>query len=275
MKKILPLFLLLLAPRPAASPPTASPIPVRFPEGVTHGFLLLRTLDSTLIARGDLLQSARGDSIETRMLFHFKDGSVLDEVVRFTQKDVFTMRSYHLVQRGPSFKDDTEIKVDKATGRYEIVTRDREDGSIKNKSGTLELPDDVYNGMVMLIVKNFQKGESRTVHYIAFTPEPRMIELEYSPVASTKAPPSDLPGVVVRYRLKPQLGIFLKVMSKILGKTPPDMYAWVVSETVPAFARFEGPLYMGGPIWRIETTGPRLPADSSMVASREPETEGS
>jgi hypothetical protein len=196
------------------------------------------------------------------MLFHFKDGSVRDEIVRFTQKDAFILRSYHLIQRGPTFKDDTEVKVEKSTGRYELTTRDHKDGTVKSEGGALELPDDVYNGMVMLIVKNFEKGERHTVHYIAFTPGPRMIELEYTPMESTKVPPADLPGVIVRYRMKPQLGAFLKVMTTILGKTPPDMYAWVVSETVPAFAKFEGPLFMGGPAWRIETTGARMPADS-------------
>jgi len=66
---------LLLWPRPLA----ATPIPVRFPEGVTHGFLVLGAVDSVFIASGDLLQVGRGGNVESRMAFRFKDGSVFDE----------------------------------------------------------------------------------------------------------------------------------------------------------------------------------------------------
>jgi hypothetical protein len=45
------------------------------------------------------------------MVFHFKDGSLFDETVVFTQQRVFTMKTYHLVQRGPAFSDDTEISL--------------------------------------------------------------------------------------------------------------------------------------------------------------------
>jgi hypothetical protein len=40
---------------------TAAPVAVRFVEGVTHGFLVLRNLNGGLLASGDLLQVQRGD----------------------------------------------------------------------------------------------------------------------------------------------------------------------------------------------------------------------
>jgi hypothetical protein len=267
VKKSLALLMLLAAPHFQSKAREGNPVPVRYAEGVTHGFLVLQGLDSTVLSRGDMLQTSRGDTVETRTLFRFKDGSVFDETFRFTQKKVFILQDYHLIQRGPSFKDDLEVRVDRSTGKYTVISKDRKDDKVKTREGTIELPEDVYNGMLFLVAKNFSKGEGRKVHYIAFTPDPRMVEIEYTPLTSTKSQPSALPGVVVRYRLKPELGTFLKVITGILGKTPPDMYAWIVTETVPAFARFEGPLYMGGPIWRIETTGARIPSDS-MVASK-------
>ena len=51
----------LLWPWPVA----AAPVAVRFAEGVTHGFLLLRTVDGGLIASGDLLQIGRGAKVES------------------------------------------------------------------------------------------------------------------------------------------------------------------------------------------------------------------
>jgi hypothetical protein len=73
-------------------PLAAAPVPVRFAEGLTHGFVVLRTLNGVLIASGDLLQLSRGREVESRMVFHFKDGSMFDETVVFTQQRVFTIR---------------------------------------------------------------------------------------------------------------------------------------------------------------------------------------
>jgi hypothetical protein len=62
---------LLLWPRAAA----AAPVPVRFAEGVTHGFLLLRSADNVLIASGELLQVARGGEVECRMVRRLRSRS--------------------------------------------------------------------------------------------------------------------------------------------------------------------------------------------------------
>lgn len=65
--ELLALISVLLWTHPVA----AAPVEARFTEGVGHAFLLLRTLDGTQIASGDLLQVVRGEEIESRMVFHF------------------------------------------------------------------------------------------------------------------------------------------------------------------------------------------------------------
>ena len=95
---------------------SAAPVPVRFPEGLTHGFLALRSLNGTLIASGDLLQTIRSGEVESRMLLRFKDGSLFEETVVFTQKGVFTLKTYRLLQRGSAFADDTEISLEGQDG---------------------------------------------------------------------------------------------------------------------------------------------------------------
>src|SRR4029450_6323373 len=146
-------------------------------EGVTHGFLVLRTVNGELIASGDLLQVQRGGQVENRMVFRFKDGSVYDETVTFTQERVFTMQSYHLVQRGPEFTEDTEISLERASGKYRVNTKAHKDGREEVLNGTLDLPPDVYNGMVIMVAKNLPKGASETVHIAAFTPTARLLRL--------------------------------------------------------------------------------------------------
>jgi hypothetical protein len=177
--------------------------------------------------------------------------------VRYTQSRHFVMQHYRLIQKGPAFLKDGEYELDRARANYRTRVRDREKSKDDSSQGSVDLPLDTYNGMVMLIVKNFEHNTPETVHYVAFTPQPRVIELEYTPLTQDKVAPAELPGTLIRYRLHPKLGTMLKVMSALTGRTPPDMYAWVIGETVPAFVRFEGPLQMGGPAWIIETTAPR------------------
>jgi hypothetical protein len=251
-------------------PLAAAPVPVRFAEGSLHGFLVLSTPTEDLIASGDLLQVGRDGEVKSHLVFHFKDGSVFDETVVFTQRNVFTMQSYHLVQRGPIFPEDTEISLERASGKYHVKTRARKDGREKVKDGTLVLPLDVYNGMVLTVVKNLSGGAGETVHMVAFTPAPKLIKLKLVPAGEQKILVGGSEKTATRYVLKPMLGIWLKLFASLLGRLPPDNHVWIVTADVPAFVKFEGPLYMSGPAWRIELTSPRWP-DRKPPVERHPQ----
>jgi hypothetical protein len=54
-------------------------VPVRHPQGSLHGLLVLRSLDGTAVADGDVIQSVAGDQVTARTVFHFRGGSVDDE----------------------------------------------------------------------------------------------------------------------------------------------------------------------------------------------------
>ena len=41
-----------------------------------------------------------------------------------------------------------------------------------------------------------------------------------------------------------------------IGKQPSDYHIWIQAGVPPVFVREEGPLYEGGPIWRIEQVSP-------------------
>lgn len=241
------------------SPAAADPVAVRFVEGVTHGFLTLRTLDRGQIASGDLLQFVRGGEVESRMVFRFKDGSLLDETVVFTQERVFTLQSYRLLQKGPVFGEDTEISLERASGKYRVKTTAHDGGKADLVEGTLALPADTYNGMVLNIAKNLRKGAAETVHMVAFTPTARIIELEVTQAGEHRVLVGELSKTAVHYVFKPRLGLGLGLFATVLGRMPPDSHAWIVTDEVPAFVRFEGPLYPGGAVWHIELASPRWP----------------
>ena len=50
----------------------------------------------------------------------------------------------------------------------------------------------------------------------------------------------------------------VRVVAGLTGQLPPDSHLWIVTDGVPAFVRFEGPLY-SGPVWRISLTSPGWP----------------
>lgn len=246
----------VLSPRAVA----ADVIPVRFVEGAMHGFLVLRTLNGALLASGDLLQIRRdGGEVESRMVFRFEDGSLFDETVVYTQQGVFALQRYSLVQRGPAFPEDTDVSLDRASGKYRVTTRSRADGQDEVHEGTLDLPADVYNGMLLTVTKSLPAGGAARVHLVVFSPTPRVIELQIEPAGQHAVIVGVLKKTAVHYVFKPKLGTGLSLLATLAGRVPPDCHVWIVPDDVPAFVRFDGPLFNPGPAWRIELTSPRWP----------------
>lgn len=237
--------------------PASAAVPVRYTEGTVHGFLELTTADGALLAHGDLLQVVNETGIASRMVFHFAKGSVFEETVTFSQHDVFTMHSYHLVQSGPAFDDDIDASLSRS-GTYVVKTKSHKDGRERELNGTLALPGDVYNGMVSTIAKNVSTREHTTVHFVAFMPEPRLIELELAPSGTQRVLLGRHEETAVNFAIKPKLGFMLHIAAKMTGKMPPDSHVWIITDDVPAFFRSEGPLY-SGPVWRIALTSPEWP----------------
>jgi hypothetical protein len=53
---------------------------------VTHGFLLVRSLAGEIIGDGEITQVVKKDDlVENQLVFRFKDGSLHDEKVAFSQ----------------------------------------------------------------------------------------------------------------------------------------------------------------------------------------------
>ena len=242
-----------------AAKATAAPIAVRYLEGVTHGFLVLRGAGGETLADGDLLQVVRPEGVDSRLVLRFRDGSIYDETVVFTQQKTFTLRSYRLAQRGPTFPEDLEVTVERERGRYRVRSR-REGGEAKVVSGEVELPPDVYNGMMIMLLRNLGKGAAETVHVLAFTPRPTLVQLELAPVGEESVLAGDRRLQTTHYVMTPKLGLLRGAAAALLGKTPADYHCWVVTSGAPAFVAIDGPLYTGGPTWRIETVSPRGPA---------------
>lgn len=232
----------------AASAVSADPVAVRFTEGLTRAFPVLRATTGAKLAQGELTQVSRGDVVDSRLVFRFLDGSFYEERVVFSQRDVFTLRAYHLTQRGPSFPETLDASFDRETGTYRVRYRADEGSAEETLQGRIDLPADVYNGLLITLLKNLQPGSSQVVQIVAFTPKPRLVKMLLAPVSDERVMVGDSPMAATRYALRPQLGLFASLLVTDL----PDIRCWVVGGDAPGFLRFEGPLYFMGPVWRIE-----------------------
>jgi len=239
--------------------PTALPgesVAVRYREGVSHGFLVLRTPDGKPLADGDSTQIAEGDRVTSRMSFKFTDGSVYEETTIFSQRGTFRLLSDHVIQKGPKFKPSIETSIDATTGMVTVRYTD-DHGKEKVLTEKLALPPDVANGLLFTLLKDVKPSVLQTtVSYVAATPKPRLIHLEIIPENQEPFSIGSYSHKALRYVVKVKIGGVAGLIAPLVGKQPPNFRAWVLAEGAPAFVRFDGPLYSDGPIWRMELAIP-------------------
>jgi hypothetical protein len=237
----------------------AQPIPVRYPEGVTRGFLVLRTTEGKDVADGDLSQVVHGDRVSRRLVYHFKDGSIQDESVVFSQRGTFRLISDHVTQKGASFPHPMDVTIDGVSGQVKVRYTD-DDGKEQLANERLTLPPDLANGLLPTLVRNITQGVTPTiVSLVAATPRPRLVKLEISPEGEDAFSIGGIKLKATRYVVKVKLGGIAGVVAPLLDKQPPDSYVWVVGGDAPSFVKAETPLYVGGPMVRIELTSPTWP----------------
>jgi hypothetical protein len=245
----------------------AEPVTVRFAEGVVHGFLSLRTTDGALVANGDLMQVARGDRVTSRLVFHFKDGSLSDETSVFSQRQSFRLISDHLVQKGPTFPQPLDLRIDCATGDVTVHYTD-DHGKEKVESERMKLPLDLANGMMPTLLKNIPaKAVPPTMSMVVATPKPRLVKLEVSGAGEDSLSTGSVARKAAHYVVKIEIGGLAGLIAPLVGKQPPDTHIWILGGEAPAFVKSDGPMFLGGPIWRTELVSPVWPSEPRATAS--------
>lgn len=234
----------------------AVPPKVLYTEGSLHGFLTLRSEQGEALADGELTQSVRGDRLTSRLIFRFLDSSYYDETVTYSERRVFRVLQYHLIQRGPAFKPPMEFSLDGATGESTVHYTDH-DGKEKAETERIHIQPDLANGMLHILVKDIDPNAAETrFSMVVATPKPRLVKLLVSPAGEDWCSVGNSKHKAIRYRIKLEATGVAGVVAPLVGKEPPDIYVWVLSGDSPAFLKSEGPLYSDGPVWRIELVSP-------------------
>jgi hypothetical protein len=246
------LFVILLTYREMS----AEPVAVRHREGTLHGFLLVRTLEGTAIATGDLIQVPHGDRINSRIVFRFKDGSIDDETTVYSQNGVFRLISDHHVQRGPSFPNPIDMSIECSTGQVTVHFTDN-DGKDRVTNDHFDFPADLANGLIPTLLKNIRWDAAETkVSFLAAGPKPLLVKLAISAGGEERFLLGDAHRRAMRYVVKVEIGGVLGLLAPVVGKQPPDNQVWVLGGEAPTFLKWEGPAYESGPVWITELTSP-------------------
>ena len=252
------LFVLIACAALIHGQPSEAQVPVQHPEGLVHGFLELRTLDGAIVADGDLIQNVRGDRVSCRLVFHFKDGSTYDDTAIFSQRGSFRLLSDHLIEKGPAFEHPVDVLVNAVTG--EVTVNYEEGGKEKSETARLQLGSDVANGIIPVLLKNMRPDTPEIkFSMVIATPKPKLVKLGITPQGEETFSTGNASHKAMHYVVKAELGGLTGAFASLLGKEPPDTHVWILQGEAPAFIKMEGPLALGGPVWRMELMRPVWP----------------
>jgi hypothetical protein len=236
--------------------PSAEPVAVRYVEGLTHGFLSLKTMEGKLLGSGDLIQTVRGTRVNSRLLLRYRDGSISDETTVFSQQKQFLMLTDRLIQKGPSFKTPLEATLDRSRGLVTVKYTD-DKGEQKVEEEKMEFPEDLANGILMPLTKNFIKGPiPKSVSVIAITPKPMLVKVKFTNAGLEPFTFAGARRQATHFVLHVDIGGLKGLAAKIFGKQPPDSHIWIADGEAPAFVRAATPMATGDPLSVIELSGP-------------------
>ena len=244
------------------NPAMSDQVIVRHTEGLVHGFLILRTLDGTRKADGELIQTASGSQVTSRLIFHFDDGSVSDETTIFSQQQTLRLLSDHLEQKGRSFPP-LDLSIDAISGQVTVKYTD-DHGLQRSETAHMNLPADLANGLIVPLLTNAQPNSPpRSVGFLAATPKPRLVRLKITPAGEEPFSTGQVQRTAMHYVVKVELGGIAGAVAPLIGKQPPDAHVWILGGDAPVLVKAEQPLYSGGPVWRIELQSPVWPPVSA------------
>jgi hypothetical protein len=248
----------LVAGLMAATLATALPaesIAVRHIQRPMHRFMVARSEDGKTIASGEFSQVVQGDEVTMRMIYHFVDGSIDDEATTYTQRGTFRLVRNHHIQQGPFFTKPIDFTVEATTGIATSRTINK-NGKIHVESKHMDLPDDLANGFVGTLLLNVPRDTRPfRVGMLAPVGGGRLVPLLISPENEQTVQLAGQTFKATIFRIHPELGGFVRVITRLLGLQPKDVMVWVLEGDEPAVAVVVGQLGGYGPVISSDLVG--------------------
>jgi len=237
----------------------APQVVVTHPQGILHGWLVVRAENGEAIADGELTQIARGEKVTVRMTLRFRDGSLQDETTEYSQRGHLILLSDHMIQKGPAFKHAIDMSVERAPGNVTVNYTD-DNGKPKTIAQKMKLPPDLANGIVPTMVQESAGSSAKIMaSMVVATPKPRLVKLEITPQGEDSFTTGAASHKATQYSVHIDIGGVAGAVAPIVGKQPPDIHIWIAQGEAPMFVKMDGPMFEGGPVWTVELASPVWP----------------
>jgi hypothetical protein len=142
-----------------------------------------------------------------------------------------------------------------------VAWREIKDGGEKAQTEHMDLPADLANGMIQLIVQNFPRNQAEMkVSYLAGGSKPRLVTLFVKPDGQDTFEIGGVSHPSKKFKIHIQLTGVAGVIAPLIGKQPSDTEVWVSEGKVPIFLKMVGSLYANGPSWTMQIACPIWPA---------------
>ena len=244
----------LLAIAASAAAP-AEPVPVRNVQHPMHRRMTARSDDGKAIATGEFTQIVQGDEVTMRLIYHFADGSIDDEMTTYRQDATFRLvRSRHL-QQGPFFAKPVDFTVDASNHMATTRTTDKS-GKVHVEGEHVNLPNDLANGFVGTLLLNTPPTSTPfRVGMLVPVGGGRLIRLLISPAGEQRFQVAGQAHTATVFRIHPELGGVVGLIARLIGLQPKDVLVWVLEGDEPAVVRIVGQLGGDGPVVSSDLEG--------------------
>jgi hypothetical protein len=98
------------------------------------------------------------------------------------------------------------------------------------------------NGMTSVVCKNLMPTRTATVHIVAFSPKPLVMELHVTPEGADDFRVGALERSATRFHVQPEVVGVMGALATITGKQPPALRMWMANGRVPTLVRPKGGL---------------------------------
>lgn len=141
--------------------------------------------------------------------------------------------------------------MDVASGNIEVTTE--KNGKRKSEHHHLKIPEDVADGLLTTLVKNISPSDPEiTVSLVSESSSPRVVKLKIHAEGEHAFSASGRIVEGTHFVIHTDIGGVAGVVAPVIGKQPVDLHFWIMEGKAPAFLKFTGQLFDGGPVWNIE-----------------------
>jgi hypothetical protein len=128
----------------------------------------------------------------------------------------------------PVVPEQIDISVNRGTAKNTVRSQAGENEKEEVLAWQFDLPKDLYNGMLISMTKNLQKGVDETVSVLAFTPASQIVKVQLHAVDEQPVLIGDVSRKATQYVFIPQIGLmkessarpsasFLLIFTTIVG----------------------------------------------------------